>query len=128
MGRGRKRIRRGTNIAERAVLMGESAEARPEVLGKNRWEREFRLRGLPRWQYHMEIITPYVDYLKVSPKLTAEQRQVAVKEYLRRYREGFPLFNQVITREAEDFASAITIPIVERSPKPAMGFSPELIV
>jgi len=129
MPRGRRKIARGLDIGRKSGLMGESATGAPEMLGKYRWDKEFRQVGVPKWIYHMQIVSPYTSgFLGVHPDLTEEQRQVAVKEFLRRYREGIQVFLQTIAMESFSLAKAIVIPVPARSPKPSAGFSPELIV
>jgi len=129
MARRKSRIARGTNIGLRSVLMGESAVGAPETLGKNRWERQFRQVGIPKWVYHMEIVNPYTSgFLGVHPDLTEEQRQVAVKEFLRRYREGMPAFLSSLAMECYNFAKALIVTVPARSPKPSMGLSPEILI
>jgi hypothetical protein len=109
--------------------MGESATGAPEALGKHRWERQFKTEGIPKFKYHILITQPYTaGFLGVHPDLTEEQRQVAVKEFLRRYREGLQVFLQSIAMESFNYAKGLVIPVPARSPKPSAGFSPELIV
>jgi len=128
MGR-KSKIARGTNIGLKSVLMGESAVGAPETLGHFRYEKQFRQVGIPKWVYHMEIVNPYVGgFLAVHPDLTEEQRQVAVKEFLRRYREGLPVFLSSLAMECFSFAKSFVVTVPARSPKPSAGFSPELIV
>jgi len=128
MGRRKSQIARGSNIAWFAEKMGESAVAEPETLGLYRWKKQFTTRGLPKWVYHMEIVSPYTNgFLAVHPDLTEEQRQVAVKEFLRRYREGFPAFLQSIAMESFNFAKSFVVPVVARSKKPSAGFPSGLL-
>ena len=124
----KSKIARGSDIAHLAEKMGESAVAEPETLGMHRWKKQFTTRGLPKWVYHMQIVSPYTNgFLAVHPDLTEEQRQVAVKEFLRRYKEGFPVFLQSIAMESFRYAKAFVIAIPARSPKPSAGFSAGLL-
>jgi len=119
----RRRIARGTNIARAAAMM----EATTEKVGKERYATEFVERGLPRFEYYLELVLPYVNFLAVHPGLSKEQRQAAVKEFFRRYRESLDKFFSTLALAALEFAQTYQVPVAERAKKPP-GMSPMPIV
>jgi len=119
----RRRIARGTNITRVAAAMEETTEK----VGKERYRREFVQRGLPRFEYYLELVLPYVHHLATDPNLSKEQRQAAVKEFFRRYREGLDKFLTTLALEAKKFAITYQIAVAERAKKPP-GMSPMPIV
>jgi len=118
---GRRRIVRGLDIGRSASKMrSKAAEA---LKGGDVWKREFA-KGVQNWSYWMRLIMPYL-YRSISPEMTPEQRQVAVKEYLKRVREELPLFLIQCAKATNDYAMKV-VPI--RMASPPVILSPELIV
>jgi len=117
MGRRKSQIAKGLLIGVTAEKMGESAKGEPEKLGKHRWEKQFLI-GTRNWTYWMRIVYPYVMHIATHPNLTEEQKQVAVKEFFRRVREGLPTFLASLAGTSVAFGMAYTMPVARRSPKP----------
>ena len=117
----RGKIARGLDIGRSASKM--RSKATEALKGGDVWEREFA-KGVQNWSYWMRLIMPYL-YRSISPEMTPEQRQVAVKEYLKRVREGLPLFLIQCAKAANDYAMKV-VPI--RMASPPVIVSPEVIV
>ena len=117
----RRRIVRGLDIGRSASKM--RAKATEALKAGDVYEREFA-KGIQNWSYWMRLIMPYL-YRSISPEMTPEQRQVAVKEYLKRVRQGLPLFLIQCAKAANDYAMAV-VPV--RMASPMVVHSPELIV
>jgi len=122
--RGPGRIARGVNIAHHQAMMAETTEK----VGKERYAREFVQRGLLRREYYMEMVSPYVAFLSVHPDLSREQRQAAVKEFYRRFREQFENFLASCADAALRFATTFVTPVAERAKKPAPPRASRFIV
>ncbi len=67
----------------------------------------------------MEIISPALNYIKMSPELNNEQKILATKEFLKWFREAFPDFVM------SDFGRAVSL---ARTVIPVRAASPEAII
>jgi hypothetical protein len=113
---------RGLNIAERAMMMAKSI--RGEDVGGKRWEIGTH-RGLTKWEYWMEIISPALNYIKMEPTLNSEQKMLATKEFLKWFRDAFPDFVMSGVGRAVSLSRTV-IPV--RAASPEVIVPPELIV
>lgn len=101
-----KKIARGLDIGRTASKM--SAKATQAETSGRVWEKEFA-KGTTNWAYWMRIISPYVNAIGVSPLLSAEQRQIAVKEFFKRVKKGLPLFLSGCADASMTFATKVAV-------------------
>lgn len=97
---------------------------RGEDVGGKRWEITTH-RGITKWEYWMEIISPALNYIKMEPSLNKEQKMLANKEFLKWFRDAFPDFVMSGVGRAVGLARTV-IPVRASSPEVVM--SPDLIV
>ncbi|MEM1566572.1 MAG: hypothetical protein QW510_05785 [Candidatus Bathyarchaeia archaeon] len=115
------KIATGLDVGRVAGKM--QTKATEALKGGDIWNREFA-KGVMNWSYWMRIIMPYL-YRAITPAMTPEQRQVAVKEYIKRVRNGLPLFLIQCAMAASEYAMTV-VPV--RAMSPYKVISPELIV